>query len=445
MNNKKTIALATAFVLCGTTLSAQKTWTLRDCIDYAIAHNITIRDAENNTEQQKLQVNTAKWSRLPNVNASGNQNWSWGRTQTAIKDEDTGDYTTKYVDTSSNGTSMNLNASVPLFTGFELPNRYSLSQLNLKAAIADLDKAKEDISINIASQYLQVLFNLELRKVAQGQVALSKEQYQRIARLEELGKASPAEVADAKSRVSQDELSLVQSNNNFRLALLDLSQLIEWQTPEELVIEEPDTTFRLAVLTPPDETYQIALGNKAAIQAAQYRLQGSEHSIKIAQSALYPQLSLNGSLGTSYYSTINRTFNQQLKDNFSRYIGFSLSIPIFNRFQTRNNIRAARLQRDHYALQLENTQKTLFKEIQQAWYNATAAQSKYLSSIAANEASQASFVLMKEKFENGRATSIEYNEAKQHLMQAESNRLQAKYEYIFRSKILDFYKGIEIR
>ena len=151
-----------------------------------------------------------------------------------------------------------------------------------------------------------------------------------------------------------------------------------------------------------------------------------------------------GCVGTSYYSTLNRTFGQQMGDNFSKYIGLSLNIPIFNRFAARNRVRTARLQRESYALQLENTKKSLYKEIQQAWYNATAAESKYLSSEAATEASLASFELTSKKYENGTATAVAYNEAKQNLMKAQSDELQAKYEYLFRTKILDFYKGKEI-
>ena len=145
-----------------------------------------------------------------------------------------------------------------------------------------------------------------------------------------MGKASPAEVAEAKARVAQDEMTAVQTNNDYQLALLDLSQLIELETPEGFALEEPSVQLEITPLTPPDEIYQNAVVNKPAIQAAQYRLEGSRHSIRIAQSGFYPQINLNGSLGTSYYSTINRTFNQQMGDNFSKYIGLSLSVPIFN-------------------------------------------------------------------------------------------------------------------
>ncbi|MDO4164569.1 MAG: TolC family protein [Bacteroides sp.] len=429
---------------CCASASAQQRWSLRQCIDYAIEHNIDIRQTANTAEQSAVEVNTAKWARLPVVNGSASQAWNWGRTQTAIKNDDTGDYSTVYVNTSSNSTSASVTASIPLFTGFQIPHQYALSKLNLKAAMADLEKAKEDIAINIASAYLQVLFDQELYEVALGQVKLSNEQYARINRMAELGKASQAEVAEAKATVAQDELSAVQANNDYKLALLDLSQLIELDTPEGFALEKPAAKLELNPLTPPDDIFQSALVNKASIQAAQYRLEGSKHSIRIAQSAFYPQLSLYGSLGTSYYSTINRTFNQQLGDNFSKYVGLSLSVPIFNRLSTRNQVRTARLQQENYALQLDNVKKSLYKEIQQAWYNATASESKYTSSRAAAQASEASFRLMTEKYENGKATAVEYNEAKQNLAKAQSNELQAKYDYLFRTKILDFYKGIPI-
>jgi outer membrane protein len=378
---------------------------------------------------------------LANLNGSAGQSWNWGRTQTAIKNEETGDYSTVYVNTSSQGSNLNLSTSIPLFTGLQIPNQYALAKLNLKAATADLAKAQEDIAINVASAYLQVLFNQELQQVAESQVELSLQQQARITRLADMGKASMAEVAEAKARVAQDQMTAVQARNNYELALLDLSQLIELESPEGFLLESPDVSFALQQLTPPDEIYQTALVNKPAIQAAEYRLEGSKHSIRIAQSAYYPQLNLNGSLGTNYYSTINRTFRQQMGDNFSKYVGLSLSVPIFNRFSTRNRVRSARLQRDNYELQLTETKKTLYKEIQQAWYNAVAAESKYSSSHTAAEAGAESFRLMSEKYENGKANAVEYNEAKQNLMRAQSDELQAKYEYLFRSKILDFYKG----
>lgn len=444
---KKTYAATLAFLLLATahgTAQESQRWSLKQCIDYAIEHNISIRQTANTAEQSKVEVNTTKWARLPSLSGNAGQSWNWGRTQTAVADEATGEYNTVYVNTKNNSTNFSLSAGIPIFTGLELPNQYALAKLNLKAALADLDKAKEDIAINIASAYLQVLFNQELHDVALGQAELSKEQYERISRLSQTGKASASEVAEAKSRVAQDEMNVVQTDNDYRLALLDLSQLIELESPEGFQVEAPTQLAPPSPLTPPDEIYQIALAGKPSIQAAKYRLEGSKHSIRIAQSGYYPQLNLNGSIGTNFYSTLDRTFNQQMRDNFSKYVGFSLSVPLFNRLATRNRVRTARLQRDNYALQLDDAKKTLYKEIQQAWYNAAAAVSKYHSSQAASEASEETFKLTQKKYENGQANAVEYNEAKQNLMKAQSDELQAKYEYLFRTKILDFYQGIPI-
>ena len=409
----KTIAI---FLLAGTGVdSAQaqngssQTWTLRQCIDYAIEHNINIRQTANEAEQNKVDVNTAKWARLPNLSGSASQNWSWGRSASPVDNS--------YSDINSANTSLSLGTNVPIFTGLQLSNQYSLAKLNLRAAIEDLNKAKEDIAINVTSAYLQVLFNLELSKVAFNQTNLSKDQLKRIKGLFEVGKASPSEVAEAQARVAQDEMTSVQADNTYKLSLLDLSQLLELPTPEGFILENPKEELEFEALTPPDDIYTQALAYKPSIKAAEYRLQGSQKNIRIAQSNFYPQLS------------------------FNKYIGFNLSVPIFNRFATRNRVRTARLQQANLSLQLDNTKKILYKEIQQAWYNALAAESKYNSSEVAVKANEESFRLMSEKFNNGKATFVEYNESKLNLTKALSDKLQAKYDYLFRTKILDFYKG----
>lgn len=425
-----------AITACCSAVQAQEGWTLRQCIDHAIEHNINIRQTSNAAEQNAVDVNTAKWARLPNLNGSAGQNWSWGRSASPVDNT--------YSDINNGSTQFGLSTSVPLFTGFQIPNQYALSKLNLKAAIEDLNKAKEDIAINIASSYLQVLFKQELSKVAVSQVALSKEQYTRISRLGEIGKASPAQVAEAKARVAQDEMNAVQANNNHQLELLSLSQLLELPTPEGFALTQPDTTLAFAALTPPDDIYSEAISNKPGIRAAQFRLEGTDKSIRIAQSNYYPELSFNAGLGTSYYTLNGKSagsFGSQFKNNLNKYVGFSLNVPLFNRFSTRNRVRTARLQQTNIALELDKTKKTLYKEIQQAWYNAVAAESKFNSSVSAADANQESFRLMSEKFDNGKATAVEYNEAKQNLMKAQSDKIQAKYDYLFCTKILDFYKG----
>ena len=431
----KRIILIACVMATGYGIQAQEAWSLQKCIEYAIEHNLSIKQQEASRNQSEVELNTAQWSRLPNLNGNVGQSFNFGR---ALQADNT------YGNRNTANTNFSLGTNIPLFTGLQIPNSIALAKLNLKAATEDLKKAKEDISIQVASYYLQALFNEELSKVAQNQVKLSQEQLDRKVAFFKNGKASEAEVYEAKSRLAQDEMSAVQADNNYRLALLDLSQLLELPTPEGFTIAEPPTVEMNVQLSLPDEVYSQAMTNKPSIKAAQYRLEGAEKSIRIAQSGYYPQLSFGAGLSTNYYNMSGietASFSSQWHQNFNKYLQFSLSIPLFNRFATRNRVKSARIQKNALQWRLEESKKTLYKEIQQAYYNALAAEAKYRSSQSASEASEASFKLMSEKYANGKATATQYNEVRTLWMKALSDHIQARYDYLFRSKILDFYKG----
>lgn len=431
----KRIILIVCVMATGYGIQAQEAWSLQKCIEYAIEHNLSIKQQEASRNQSEVELNTAQWSRLPNLNGNVGQSFNFGR---ALQADNT------YGNRNTANTNFSLGTNIPLFTGLQIPNSIALAKLNLKAATEDLKKAKEDISIQVASYYLQALFNEELSKVAQNQVKLSQEQLDRKVAFFKNGKASEAEVYEAKSRLAQDEMSAVQADNNYRLALLDLSQLLELPSPEGFTIAEPPTVEMNVQLSLPDEVYSQAMTNKPSIKAAQYRLEGAEKSIRIAQSGYYPQLSFGAGLSTNYYNMSGietASFSSQWHQNFNKYLQFSLSIPLFNRFATRNRVKSARIQKNALQWRLEESKKTLYKEIQQAYYNALAAEAKYRSSQSASEASEASFKLMSEKYANGKATATEYNEVRTLWMKALSDHIQARYDYLFRSKILDFYKG----
>ncbi len=436
----KRIYVISLLLTTGLSIQAQEIWDLKRCIDYAIEHNLSIKQQEDIQQQNEIEVSTAKWNRLPNLNGGVSHSFNFGRSIQA-------DNTYKSLNTQNTG--LNLSTSVPLFTGMQLTNNIALAKLNLKAAVEDLNKAKEDISIQVTSNYLQVLFNKELSKIAHEQVMLSKEILSQKEAFFANKKISKADLYEAKSRVAQDELSAVQAENNYKLSLLDLSQLLELPNPDEfeIVVPETDTLVNADILMSPVDIYAEAIAVKPAVKAAQYRLEGAQKNIRIAQSAYYPQLSLSAGLSTNYYNVSGREnghFGAQLRDNFSQYIGFSLSVPIFNRFATRNRVRNARIQQHSFNLQLEEVKKNLYKEIQQAYYNAINASTQYASSRTANQAAQLSFNLMKEKYIVGKANSTEYNEARTIWMKAISDFIQAKYDYLFRCKILDFYRGIPL-
>jgi outer membrane protein len=434
----KHIFLIIAWSLTSICLQAQEVWDLQKCISYAIEHNLSIKRQEATLDQNKVDLNTAQWSRLPNLNGNVGQSFNFGR---ALQADNT------YGNRNTQSTNFSIGTNIPLFTGLQIPNNIALAKLNLKAAIEDLNKAKEDISIQVTSYYLQVLFNEELAKVAHNQVALSKEQLERKVAFFKNGKNSEAEVYEAKSRLAQDEMSAIQADNNYQLALLDLAQALELPTPEGFRIAAPQIEDITGTLSLPDDVYAQALLNKPSIKAAQYRLEGASKSIRIAQSGWFPQLNFSAGLSTNYYNISgieNASFSRQWHQNFNKYLQFSLSIPLFNRFETRNRVKSARIQRNALSWQLEESKKTLYKEIQQAYYNAIASEAKYKSSRTASEAAEATFKLMSEKYANGKATATEYNEMRTSWMKALSDHIQARYDYLFRSKILEFYQGVPL-
>jgi len=432
------ISLSLALVVTFHLQAQEETWDLQRCITHAITNNLSIKQKEAVRDQSKIELNTSQWSRLPNLNGNIGQSFNFGR---ALQSDNT------YGNRNTQNTNFSLGTNIPLFTGMQIPNNIALSKLNLKAATEELNKAKEDISIQVTSYFIQVLFTEELVKVAHNQVQLSQEQLNKKVVFFKNGKASEAEVLEAKSRLAQDELSMIQAENNHKLALLDLSQLLELPSPEGFQISTPNIDNVSVHLTLPDEVYAHAIMQKPAIKAAQYRMQGAEKSIKIAQSAYYPQLSFGAGIGTNYYHLSgiqNAAFGTQWEQNMNKYLQFSLSIPLFNRFQTRNRVKSARIQHKALSWQLEESKKTLYKEIQQAYYNALACKSKYESCSSAIESAEASFRLMSEKYANGKASATEYNEMRTTWMRTLSDGIQAKYDFIYRSKILDFYKGIPL-
>lgn len=424
-------------------LAETKQWNLRECCDYAVEHNISIKQQQNACRQQELQLSTSKNSRLPDLNASAGQNFSFGRGLTA---ENT------YSNTNTSSTSFSLSSSVPLFTGFQIPNQIKLNQLNLEAATADLEKAKNDIRMQVAQAYVQILYDMEIAEVAHRQIAIDSAQVNRLQAFVDNGKAAEAELSQQKATLANSRLTATQADNNTRLAILSLTQLLELPTPEGFSIVKPSLDELVGLvgldkLVTPDQIYAEALGIKPEILSQQLRLKGTEHSIKIAEAGNYPTLSLSGGLGTNYYTTSgfkSDGFGKQLKNNFSQYIGLNLSVPIFNRFQTRNNIRNARIEQENQQLQLDNTKKTLYKDIQQVYYNALNAQSKEKTSEEALQSTKDAFQLMQAKYENGKATITEFNEAKNNYLKSESDLVQARYENLYQHALIDFYRGKDL-
>lgn len=435
------ITATVALLLMPASVLAQQQWSLRQCIDYAVEHNIQVKQREVSRMQRELDVNTAKNSRLPDLSASASESFSFGRGLTAQN---------TYSNTNTSSTSFNLSSSVPLFTGYRIPRTLEMQKLNLEAATADLEKAKNDIRMQVAQAYVQILYNMELCDVANRQITIDSMHVHRLTEMMKNGKASGTEVAQQEASLAQSRLTATQADNDYRLSLLSLTQLLELPSPEGFTISREvnqELWNEIHTLPSPDVIYQEALIIKPEIQAEQSRLASSAKNIDIAKSAKLPSLSLSGGLGTNYYKTSGipgDKFFKQLNNNFSQFLGLSLNVPIFNRFETRNNIKNAQLSQYNQQLQLDNVKKNLYKEIQQAYYNAVTSEAKYQSSEQAKRSQEEAFRLMSAKYEYGKANITEFNEAKNNLMKAESDLVRAKYEYLYQNALIEFYRGKDL-
>lgn len=410
-------------------------WTLAECIRHAQENNLTLQQNELQVKQREIQLDNAKGNRLPMVSGSASENLSFGRGLTADN---------TYSNTNTTSTGFSLGTSVPVFQGLRISNGIKESELGLKAATADLQKAREDMSVAVAQAYTQILYNMELLDVARNQVGIDSLQLVRLEALLENGKASPSQVAQQKAALGQSRLSATQAQNNLNISLLDLSQLLELPDPEGFSIVRPDIPIDGILLGNPEDIYAEAVENKPAVKAEMFRLDATEFTIKSAKGAFLPSISASGGIGTNYYTMSaapSAVFFDQIKNNFSQYLGLSLNVPIFSGFQNRNQVRSAELARTNQRLLLENTKKSLYKEIQQAYYNAVAASEKYRSSVDAQASAKESFDLVQAKYENGKANITEFNESRDTWLRAESDLVRSRYEYLYSAKLLDFYRG----
>ena len=264
------------------TADAQKQWTLRECEDYAISNNISIKQSEVARVKQTYTLSTARNKRLPDLSATLGENLSFGRGLTELN---------TYENTNTSNTSLQLQTSVPLFSGFEIPENIKLSRLNLEAMTEDLEKAKNDIRMQVAQAYVQILYDQEIAAVAHRQIEIDSMQVARLTAFVNNGKASVSELSQQQSRIS----------------VLALTQLLELPTPEGFTVVCPDMTELskledISILTP-DDIYAEALTFKPEIRSEQLRLQGSEHSINIAKAGYYPKLNFSAGLGSNYYTS----------------------------------------------------------------------------------------------------------------------------------------------
>ena len=429
-----TIVLA-AFVSAGTARAGQG-WTLDQCIEYAIENNIQIRQSDISLQNRDVDLNTARSNRLPGVSASASQSWSFGRSLTIDN---------TYANTNTASTSFSIGTDVTLFAGGRISGNIQNAKLGLEAAKSDLERIRDDVRVEVAQAFIQIVYNRSILDVARNQVTIDSMQVERLTELAAIGKASSAEVSSQRATLAQSQLSVTQAENNLSMSILTLTQLLELPSPEGFDVIQPDAdAIEFRIPDSPEEIYNQALNIKPAIKSEEIRLQQANNSIDIAKGGYYPTLSLSAGAGTGYYTSSNRTadgFGSQMKNNFGPHVGLNLSIPIFSRNSNRNNVRSAQLSMMNQEMQLDNVKKQLYKEIQQAYYNAVASKSRYESSQEVETSAQESFELVQAKYEGGKASITEFNESKNRLVTAQADVIKYRYEYLFNTALLEFYRN----
>ncbi len=443
----KKYIIAAGCLLLTMSAQSQSGWTLRQCIDFAIEHNIEIMQQDLKVKGADVDLNSSKNEQLPDLTGAAGQSFNFGRSPNAS----TGVFEAK----TASLTSFSVSTSVPVFTGFRIQNQIKANELSLYAAMAGLNKAKENMELQITAYFLDVLFKKEILKVFKEQVSLTQTQVERTAILVETGKVAQSQLYDIKAQLAKDELNVTTSDNDLKLSLLNLSQALNLQTMEDFDIEAPKLTETVMVedvlsgLVKPDVVYDQAVQTRPHVKEAEFNVESTKRALKVAQAGYWPTLTFGASYDNSFshvYDTDipNSAIAHQLRDNYRIALGLNLSVPIFNRFQTRNQVRQARLNIENQQLILDNVKLALFKEIQQAYQNATAAQAKFISTEKAYEAAAESFKYAEERYQIGKTSVFEYNEAQTKLISSKSEQIQSKYDFVFRSKILDFYQGKEI-
>ena len=464
---KKYFLFLTAIV-CTLNSFSQKSWTLQECIKRAKEENLDIKQAKLSVLSSEQQLLQSKLSLFPSLNGGGSQGYNYGRTVDPYSNE----FTNLNVKTNN----FSLSSSVTLFSGFQNINKVKRDNYEYMAKKYDIEKVINDISLTVATDFLQLLFNKELVIVAEKQLEISIQQKERISKLVSAGQLAKSSLLETNSQVASEQLQLVKAKNQKEIALLNIKQLLEIQANTDFEILVPAIALpKQNKIQSTQEIYNAALEVFPNVKSAEYRLKSSDKSLAISRGGRSPRITLNGSMGSGYsdartrilgvdslgmfpsgYQTVSgesvlmpilnyhseiTPFNQQLKDNFSQSLSFSLSIPLFNGWMTNSSIANAKIGVLSAKNELQKTKNQLRKQVEQVRADVIAAEKQYVFAKKSSEALQESFSYNEQKFNEGMLNVYDYNDAKNKLIKAESELLQAKYDYLFKIKILDFFMG----
>ncbi|HEY9082599.1 MAG TPA: TolC family protein [Vicingaceae bacterium] len=439
----KKIFIASVFIAVQSGLFAQdtaenKVWTLKECVDYALENNISIKQSELDKLNQYQDVKNARGNFLPNLNASASQSFNFGSSIDATGSRVSADYRSN---------NYSLNSNLVLFDGFSNIHTLNQAQINVAVQEANITKMKNDISLNVVNAYLQVLFAKEQIKIAQFQVDISIKEVERITNLVDAGLAPKGDLLNIKATLGSDEQTLIDAQNNFDMATLRLAQLLQLPegtiTIEEIELKDPNNSI---IANESTVIYEKAAISFPEIKAAELTIESAEKGVKISKANYLPSLSFNYSLSTVYQHRQGYVdffpHNEQLDNNLGHFLGLSLNIPIFNRFQFRTSVTRAEINMERAKNNLESEKLRLRESVQIAYTDAKSASKSFEASKKSVEAQNEAFKYAQERFQVGNMNAFDFNQTKNRLFTAESQLLRSKYDYTFKLKVLEFYYGV---
>jgi len=431
----------------GMNVTAQKLWTLEECIAYAYDNNIEIKQSILSVDAADHDVLQSKLNLVPSLNASASHAFGWGRSfDESLK---------RYANKNTQQSYFSINSQVTLFNGMQMINNVRQKQFDYLSQKYASDKIRNDMSLNVAASYLLILFNIELANNAQRQVDISDEQIDRTKKQVDAGAISRGSLYDIEAQGAADDANLVSAKNKVMLAYLDLMQLLDMESNNEFDIDKP--VFEIVgtpTLLPAEMIYNKSVVIMPEIKSAEYKVESALRGLSIVKGMRSPRLYASSSYGTNYSDqrlNLNSqgipvpgdfmSFSNQFTENRNGTLSLGLSIPIFNGYQVSTNIKKSEIYYESVRLNLESEKLRLRKNIEAAYADAIASYQTYLSRLKSVEAFDESFKFTEEKFNIGMVNSTDYNVVKIQLANAEADLASSKFDYIFKTKILDFYLG----
>jgi outer membrane protein len=439
---KKTTTALFLALIGGSSVFGQEVIRVEEAVKRALENNLQVKQAEFQVALSEQDVLQSKMAFYPNLNAGASGSFNWGLSF----DQTSGQLVTQSV----NSAGLRLSSGMDLFQGFQRTNQVKANRLQLLATESNVDRAKNDLILTVTTTYLDALTNYDLMQAASQQQKLSKEQLDIMGINVEVGQNTLADLSQAQSQAATDELNVTNAQNAYELSLLNLKQLMEMDPNQAISLVKPDINeIKLnAQRYTAAEVYNKAVSVFPEIKVAEYNREVAERSIAIARGSLYPTLSVNGGIGTNYSSQARDfvsgaqlDFMEQFNRNRSQSLGFSLNIPIFNNWRSRVAINKSKINYNNAIVNEQLAKNNLNKIIYQAVLDLRSAEQRLSASEQAFNASKVAFEVIQLRFDEGLATSIELSTAQTNMNRAEFEAIQAKYNLIFRNKVIDFYLG----